>query len=293
MDKRLKDPIYGYINIPIEYTKRVIDTAVFQRLRRVIQTSYAPLYSSAIHNRFVHSIGVFYLGQIAAEKLKKEILEKELLSENEIEEICKVYKLACLFHDVGHAPFLHTGEGYYKTDDYKSTELHKMLVEAVGGNSLINDIPREEAKAAAPHEIMSCIIGIKEFGSFFSDSSSKEFFSRCITGYNYQISNKDKDIKNCFISMLNSKVIDVDRLDYLIKVLLQSMVAHGLNKIVFSSTAATYGEPGSVPILETDKTEPTNAYSETKLAMEKLFKWTDSAHCVKYVSLRYFNACGA
>lgn len=77
------------------------------------------------------------------------------------------------------------------------------------------------------------------------------------------------------------------------KVLLQSMVSHGLNKIVFSSTAATYGEPERVPILETDKTEPTNAYGETKLSMEKMFKWTDSAHGVKYVSLRYFNACGA
>lgn len=77
------------------------------------------------------------------------------------------------------------------------------------------------------------------------------------------------------------------------KVLLQSMVAHGLDKIVFSSTAATYGEPEKVPILETDRTEPTNTYGETKLAMEKMFKWIDRAHGLKYVSLRYFNACGA
>lgn len=77
------------------------------------------------------------------------------------------------------------------------------------------------------------------------------------------------------------------------KALLQSMVAHGLDKIVFSSTAATYGEPEKVPILETDRTEPTNTYGETKLAMEKMFKWTDRAHGLKYVSLRYFNACGA
>ena len=77
------------------------------------------------------------------------------------------------------------------------------------------------------------------------------------------------------------------------KVLLQSMIAHGLDKIVFSSTAATYGEPEKVPILETDRTEPTNTYGETKLAMEKMFKWTDRAHGLKYVSLRYFNACGA
>lgn len=77
------------------------------------------------------------------------------------------------------------------------------------------------------------------------------------------------------------------------KVLLESMVAHNINKIVFSSTAATYGEPERIPILETDKTEPTNAYGETKLSMEKMFKWTDLAHGLKYVSLRYFNACGA
>lgn len=77
------------------------------------------------------------------------------------------------------------------------------------------------------------------------------------------------------------------------KVLLESMVAHGIDKIVFSSTAATYGEPDRVPIVETDKTEPTNTYGETKLSMEKMFKWTDKAHGIRYVSLRYFNACGA
>lgn len=77
------------------------------------------------------------------------------------------------------------------------------------------------------------------------------------------------------------------------KVLLESMVAHNIMKIVFSSTAATYGEPERIPILEGDKTEPTNTYGETKLSMEKMFKWTDKAHGLKYVSLRYFNACGA
>ncbi len=77
------------------------------------------------------------------------------------------------------------------------------------------------------------------------------------------------------------------------KVLLQSMIAHDVKKIVFSSTAATYGEPENLPILESDKTCPTNAYGETKLSMEKMMKWTDVAHGLKYVALRYFNACGA
>ena len=77
------------------------------------------------------------------------------------------------------------------------------------------------------------------------------------------------------------------------KVLLEAMVAYGIDKIVFSSTAATYGEPENVPILETDRTEPTNTYGETKLSMEKMMKWTSKAHNLRYVALRYFNACGA
>ncbi len=77
------------------------------------------------------------------------------------------------------------------------------------------------------------------------------------------------------------------------KVLLDSMVEHHIDKIVFSSTAATYGEPENIPILETDRTLPTNPYGETKLAMEKMFYWTSKAHDLRYVSLRYFNACGA
>lgn len=76
-------------------------------------------------------------------------------------------------------------------------------------------------------------------------------------------------------------------------VLLQSMVAHNVDKIVFSSTAATYGEPEQIPILESDRTEPTNCYGETKLAMERMMAWTGGAHGLRYVALRYFNACGA
>ena len=77
------------------------------------------------------------------------------------------------------------------------------------------------------------------------------------------------------------------------KVLLESMLAHDVKKIVFSSTAATYGEPERIPITETDKTSPINAYGETKLAMEKMMMWADRANGLKYVALRYFNACGA
>lgn len=77
------------------------------------------------------------------------------------------------------------------------------------------------------------------------------------------------------------------------KVLLESLVDHNIKNIVFSSTAATYGEPKHTPILEDDPTNPTNCYGETKKAMERMFYWTQQAYGLKYVSLRYFNACGA
>lgn len=75
--------------------------------------------------------------------------------------------------------------------------------------------------------------------------------------------------------------------------LLEAMQQAHVKQIVFSSTAATYGEPERVPIEETDRTQPTSTYGETKLAMERMMHWFDVAHGVKYIALRYFNAAGA
>ena len=75
--------------------------------------------------------------------------------------------------------------------------------------------------------------------------------------------------------------------------LLQAMMAAGVKQIVFSSTAAVYGEPQNIPIREEDPTVPTNCYGETKLAVERMLAWADRAHGLKYVTVRYFNAAGA
>lgn len=75
--------------------------------------------------------------------------------------------------------------------------------------------------------------------------------------------------------------------------LLEAMKRHNINNIVFSSTAATFGEPLRQPIVETDAQIPTNPYGETKLAIEKLLKWTANSSDLRYKVLRYFNVAGA
>src|SRR5215207_8536281 len=75
--------------------------------------------------------------------------------------------------------------------------------------------------------------------------------------------------------------------------LLESMRSTGISKIVFSSTAAVYGEPEKQPIEESDRTSPSNPYGDTKLAFEHALKNYDTAYGIKYASLRYFNAAGA
>jgi UDP-glucose 4-epimerase len=76
-------------------------------------------------------------------------------------------------------------------------------------------------------------------------------------------------------------------------VLLNAMLESNVKRLVFSSTAAVYGEPEQQPIEETAPTEPTNPYGESKLAFERMLRWYDKAYGIRYALLRYFNACGA
>src|SRR5262245_7762524 len=75
--------------------------------------------------------------------------------------------------------------------------------------------------------------------------------------------------------------------------LLDAMLTVGVKKLVFSSTAAVYGSPETMPITEEAPTNPTNPYGESKLAFERMLRWYDAAYQLRYASLRYFNAAGA
>lgn len=226
MDKSkiFKDPIYGYIEIPNLLIKNIIDTPVFQRLRRIVQTSYAPLYATALHNRFTHSLGVYHLGRIAI----KAIIEKATDNEkNSLKKYQEVFLLACLLHDVGHAPFSHIGEVFYLKEEDDYSEIHALLEKTVNDSKFSQDIPSSKSEFAAPHEIMSVIVGLKQFETFcmesetpiFANSENRSFFARCITGYVYTGTEitTEMEILNCLISLLNSSLIDVDKLDYLMR----------------------------------------------------------------------------
>lgn len=75
--------------------------------------------------------------------------------------------------------------------------------------------------------------------------------------------------------------------------LLDTMLKHRVFKLIFSSTAAVYGEPGNVPIEENDPKKPVNSYGESKLMFERILHWYGHAYGLKFISLRYFNAAGA
>jgi len=215
MSKRFKDPVYGYIEFEDFIADRIIDSASFQRLRDIIQTSYAPLYASAVHNRFVHSLGVFYLANLAFNSIKESI-------PNQVnKERCSiVFRYACLLHDVGHSPFSHSGEHFFLDKDSTRNELHSEILELIDAeeSKLKIEIDSNKNSNAAPHELMSAIVGLRQFGDLFENSEEREFFTRCITGYQYvEGCDSNKSIYNCIISLLNSDVIDVDKLDYLIR----------------------------------------------------------------------------
>lgn len=234
--KSIKDAIHGYIRLEEPFWK-IIDTAEFQRLKWIEQTSYRVLYPSARHDRFIHSIGVYHLGQKAIQGFLNNCDDKDA-------EIVKKYKysflLACLLHDIGHAPFSHTCENLFsykeKIGDKNSNINREFLAEikshlydsvyAVFEKDYFSLIIKNPP---AVHEIMSSIITCRKFSDysiFFANDDIGflylDLIVRSIIGCCYSYKRTDNEeirlelgIKNCLIRLLNSSTVDVDKLDYI------------------------------------------------------------------------------
>ena len=213
--KRIKDSVHGNILVRDEFVKTILDTPSFQRLRRIEQTAIRSIFPSARHDRFIHSLGVYYIGQQIAEHLMSEFFKNraenyEGYSKETVDCIVNSYLVACLLHDIAHAPFSHTFEKYY---GQKQT-LYNLL-----NNELGNRLDGELKNIKSPnyHEYASAIVVCKEYNPDVIEGALKadmELVCRMIIGAFYEKEKKEHELHNCFISLLHGDVVDADRIDY-------------------------------------------------------------------------------
>lgn len=202
--KRIKDPIYGYIEIPSEYINTIVDTPFFQRLRSIRQlTATNRVYPSANHTRFEHSLGVFHLADRAFDNID---------SNNDLEKESSVLKrtvhTAALLHDIGHPPLSHIGEELLDRDELieciERTGFDKVLME-------VSPFKQDPLEKEHKHELLSCYIILTEFnqGLRAMDIDPEEVCCYILG------TTKSDGWQGEVASDLISSTIDVDRLDYI------------------------------------------------------------------------------
>ncbi len=292
--KQIKDPVYGYIVVEDEFFP-LIDSAEFQRLRNIRQTGYASLYPSALHNRFVHSLGVFHLGKIAIKSFQKNVEPKcPGITSEEWNTLYDSFVLACLLHDVGHSPFSHTGEEYYKLNTNFPSEFKNLIK----SQALDSDIDKQGF--GKPHEAMSALVGLKLLQRISHNFKvDHEFFARCIMGVTYSAENtqqrpdkpecgplRDTLIYNTIISMLNGRVIDVDKLDYLIRdsyVTGYNSMAIDVDRMLAAYTISSYkGQDNKVKKVAAYKKAAFSVIENVAIANDLERRWIQSNPTVLY-----------
>ena len=238
--KIFRDTVHGYISVPEEYVSAFIDTDVFQRLRNIEQTGMRVLYPSARHDRFIHSLGTFYLGNKAINCLRNNlrsdyddgktdyysVYDSDKENDQFWNKYQMLFEISCLLHDCGHTPFSHTMEFIYDMKIDGELTLTEKLA-ACFNTEFKTDITKTKS---APHERMSALLVCTYYKSAISEllrknfanpesiDSSLEFIARAITGCKYSNNvEKSSKILNCLIELLNSDTIDVDSLDYIIR----------------------------------------------------------------------------
>lgn len=207
--KRILDSVHGYIKMRSSLFEYIIDTPNFQRLRHIEQTSARSIFPSARHDRFVHSLGVFHLGEKMVYAIENTNDSKWFPQNKNLVYNC--FRAACLLHDVGHSPFSHTFEKYYNNQDSRLMEL---LKQEIGNNNFSSDADRCIIDSA-PHEIMSAYVVIKAFPELIKTYKiDLELIVRMIIGCPYEKEKVAHSFENSFIQLIHGNVIDADGLDY-------------------------------------------------------------------------------
>lgn len=280
--KIFRDPIYGYISIRKNYCRDFIDTAIFQRLRRIEQTSMRILYPSAHHDRFAHSIGVYHLGTLAFSYLysnSSNCFQDEISSEK-WELYRKTFEIACLMHDCGHSPFSHTFEHFYLYR--RETEIKDQIATHFADKqSFVEDY---DASSPASHEKISALLVLEKFTeSILQNGASPELVARMIMGCKHSSpKSKCELFENKLIFLLNGSGIDVDSLDYIQR---DSWVS-GVSNVeidyqrLLSSLLIMPDQDGKPQIVF--KKSALSVLDNISLGRNFLYKWIYSHHIVTY-----------
>lgn len=240
-EKIIRDLVHGYINLT-RFDLTLIDTVPFQRLSDIRQLTCQHVYPAARHTRFEHSLGVLELMRNAIKYLNRNGVigdppkadSERIISETQEFNAC----VAALLHDVGHCPFSHMGE-----TEFDKKAVQKELIAAVETHDCLKNCTDliEKLKAGkgigAVHEQLSCIVILNEYSDKLRNLTEEtdvendpdvceievdfELIIRSILGIEYDMSTVDlfrkHKTENVIVRLLNSKVIDVDKLDYIIR----------------------------------------------------------------------------
>ena len=280
-EKIFRDPLYGYVSIPETYCKEFIDTPIFQRLRRIEQTSMRVLYPSAHHDRFAHSIGVYHLGRLAFSHLEKNSrgFFENKISDAEWGRYKRTFEIACLMHDCGHSPFSHTFEHYYLLG--KEKEIRDRISEFYGDDARFAE--EYDGENPADHEKISALLLLEQFYRKTENmDASPELAARMIMGVMYEDGDIKKKFENKLISLLNGKGIDVDSLDYIQR---DSWVS-GVSNVdidyqrLLSALMIKPDEHENIRIVF--KKNALSVIDNISIGRNFLFKWIYSHHKVEY-----------
>ena len=281
--KLFKDPVHGYISVPLDWCTDFIDTPIFQRLRHIEQTSMRPLYPAARHDRFIHSLGTYHLARKFLSALTANTRDEQIRKHLESKSVKNTFLIAALMHDCGHAPFSHTFEAFYNYSEAKSS---RRAYDELANEFTDSDFKVGGSFDPAPHEAFSAIILNRFYREKLeSHECDVELAARMITGCTYpEEKSITVSISNCLIELLNGKAIDVDKLDYILRDTWASGVQNTAIDIERLSTSVTLHRSTDSRVILCYRKSALSVLQNVVNARNYLYEWVYNHHTILYYS---------
>jgi len=284
--KHFRDSVHGYISIPDAYCDYFIDTPIFQRIHEIDQTGMRVLFPCARHDRFSHSLGVYYLGRKAFYNF---MINSKPAFTSIKNDLWLTYEnsflIACLLHDCAHSPFSHIFEWYYdyKCDSDQPSKLNELLINAIDDKDFRKDyIAREKRNLSpSPHEKASAYVAFSHYKEGINKCHANPYLIvRMILGcLHFAPENDEKRLENCLIELLNGSAIDVDKLDYILRDTWSSGVNNimiDIDRLLFSLTVRSRDKKLSF------KKQALNSIRSVIDGRNYLYKWIYGHHKIIY-----------